>query len=339
MTDSEHSDPLVLNTVFLVAASLLAIALTSGLWHHIHSLDRTALLPFRISTVRSTPPTTQQQSLSIPPSSLAVEQKDHKGTRSKERRRRGKDPFRDLVKGGKKSKALLKVIKSADHDTPPPSADIHSNASVPVNDSASSTSRSQSPEPTRDLLGLHRPAPCPGGESDDGSSVRDTIPNGDMSSTSAVASTGDISDHSVSGAWPHADHTRSRSCPPDSMTATDTELNVSLASAVVGHAPTVAPSSPPISAACADIHTPQPCVSQAALTSGSCVRLVRARTRLRASKLDPSARSSSSPTIDSVASFFPSIHSTVPRPSLSIVASTWVHTFFTRSNCNLFCSM
>lgn len=342
MTDSEHNDPLhrwladdpfVLNAVFLVAASSLAIALTSCLWHHIHAVDQrhpdnapsifsAALSPFYISATRTLPSTTQQQSFSIPPS-LAAEERDRKGTRSKERRRRGKDPFRDLLKGGKKSKALLKAIKTADHDDHPPSADTLSNSSVPGNDSASCTSRSQSPEPARDTLDL-------GAESNDGSSVKDTIPNSDAS-TSTVASSGNTSDHSASDVCFHADRIRPQSCPPDSMTATDTEVNVSSASTVMGHVPEVVPSSPPVSAACGDIRTPQPRDSQAVFTSGRCTKLVRARTRLRASKIAATVESSPSSTADSVASSFPSIHPIVPCPSLSIVASTCVQVLFTRS--------
>jgi anthranilate synthase / indole-3-glycerol phosphate synthase / phosphoribosylanthranilate isomerase len=42
--------------------------------------------------------------------------KDPKSSRSKERRRRGKDPLRELLKGGKKSKVLTKSIKLAEVD-------------------------------------------------------------------------------------------------------------------------------------------------------------------------------------------------------------------------------
>ena len=285
MTDSEHGDlgrwladdPFVLNTVFLVAASSLAIALTSCLWHHIYSDPDDAHAICRISALSSS---TQQPSLALPPPS-PTEQTDRKSTRSKERRRRGKDPFRDLLKGGKKSKALLKAIKTAEDDEPPPSVDALSNGGVPGNDSQSSSSRSPSPEPTGDLLGLDRLAPRLGAESDDGRSLKDTTP--DTTCTSPVASSGNMSDHSGSGVRARVGGVRPHSCPPGSMTAADTEVNISSASTVMEDR-----SSPPVSAVCAGIRTPQPRDSQTASVSGSCAKFVRARTRIRASKMDAS---------------------------------------------------
>ncbi|KAH0828636.1 hypothetical protein J3R83DRAFT_2980 [Lanmaoa asiatica] len=346
MSDGEHNndslrrwladDLFVLNTVFLVAASSLAIALTSCLWHHIHpepptvdqqhpdnapSIFSAALSSLHSSVARIAPSTTQGQSFSVPPSGPAAEQKDPKSTRSKERRRRGKDPFRDMLKGGKKSKALLKAVK--DTDRPPPSADTLSNSSAPGNDTSSSTSRSQSPEPVRDILDLDHRAPHLDADSADGS-VGNIASNGDKSPTSAIASSSDISDNSSSDACSRADAVRLHSVTPDSMSAADTQVNVSSASTVIGHASEEAPSSPPISAACTDIRTPQPRNSQAAFTSESCAKLVRARTRLRMSRIDPSIKSPrlSSPLPDTVAGSFPFIHSNVTCPSLSVISST-----------------
>jgi len=48
--------------------------------------------------------------------SIQTDAKDPKSSRSKERRRRGKDPLKDLLKGGKKSKSLTKSIKSVELD-------------------------------------------------------------------------------------------------------------------------------------------------------------------------------------------------------------------------------
>lgn len=299
MTDSRWlpDDPFVLNALLLVAASSLAVTLTSYLWHHIY---RNNTAPYI-----STPSQTQS-------ASLAPEQTDRKSTRSKERRRRGKDPFRDLFKGGKKSKALLKAIKG-DHDHSPPSTDTLSNQSV---HSASSSSRSHSPEPVEDA---DHCASRPGVESDDSSSVKDTIPNDDPSTAE------DLADHSTSSVRSHADRVRSHSCSPDSMTATDTHANISSASTVIGH-PELAPSSPPVPAS----HVPQSRDLETTSTSAADAdKPGCARTRLRASKIDPSVQSSPC-TVDNVEISFPSIYPVrvVPYPSLSIAASTCVLSLF-----------
>ncbi|KAG6373025.1 hypothetical protein JVT61DRAFT_7080 [Boletus reticuloceps] len=325
-----NDDPIVLNAALVVAATTVAITLTSCLWHHARqSLDKqhpddppsflsTTLASFRFSLARTVPATTQQS----PAISSPVDgQSDCKSIRSKERRRRGKDPFRDLLKGGKKSKALLKAIEVADHDHSPPSADTLSNSSAPQNDTTSSTSRSQSPEPASDLLDMDRL----GVESYDGSATSMT-PNGNMSSSSAVTSATDISDHGSSDAVLLTDSIPTHSLPIDSMTATDAEVNVSSASTIATH--TSAPSSPPYSTSCSDTRMPQARDSQAAYRSGSCAKLVRARTKLRLSRMDPNVISpllplTPPPLPDSVASSFNSIQSIVPCPSLSITSSTY----------------
>ncbi|KAG9311385.1 hypothetical protein JVU11DRAFT_8494 [Chiua virens] len=222
MTDID--DLFVFNTLLLVAASSLAIVLTSWLWHHIHPVYTSPRRPKRAHRIAAV---------------------DHKSTRSKERRRRGKDPFRELLKSGKKSKALLEVIKVADHEQPV------SNSSAPGNDSASSTSRSHSPESRL----------CT--ESDDGSSI--VISN---TNTLAVASPEDspCSDTVVA--------------PPDSIEPTDAEVNISSASTIMTEA-----SSPVV-----DTRTPEPRISQVAPT-GNCAELFRARTRLRMSKMDQTTKS------------------------------------------------
>ena len=279
----------------LAAASALAIALSSCRWHRRR-------------------PTVDQQRPDDAPVIPAAEQHDRKSTRSKERRRRGKDPLRDLFKGGKKSQALLKAIKT-DHDIQP-SADTLSNSSAP-----SSTSRSQSPEPAGDLLHMRL-----GAETDDGS-ARCITPNGNTSSASAVTSPGDISDHGSSDAFSQTDDIRAHSVPLDPTTTIDTEAEVtSVSTIVVAHASEETPSFPLVPA---DAPTPETRNSQAAATSGSCAKLVRARTRLRLSRMDPGVKpsllsSTPPPLADSVASLSHSIHSDVSCPSLSVISSTWV---------------
>lgn len=326
MTDDEHpwlpDDLPVLNTVCLVAASAIAVALSSCIWHHLHpsannapSILSAALASLHISAAHTVPSATHQQQS---PSSPDTEQKDPKSTRSKERRRRGKNPFRDLFKGGKKSKAVLKAVKTADHDNTP-SADTLSNSSAPLDDTASSTSRSQSPEPPGDLLEID----CQLGAESDGGSSRSMIPNGDTSSTSASTSVGNISDQGSSDACSQADGVRTHSVTLDSMAVTDVESDVRT---IKEHAFKEASSSPPAPTACGDT---QPRNSQAAPTGGSCVGLVRARTRLRLSRMDTGIKSSltsstPAPLLDNVASPSNSVHSIAPCPSLSIVPSTWV---------------
>ncbi|KAF8549198.1 hypothetical protein OG21DRAFT_1606556 [Imleria badia] len=301
MTDDDvrrwlTDDPVVL----VVVATSLAIALTSYLWLNARTVPddsrsvlSAAFATLHVAVARAVP---QQQSLAL--AAPADEQQDRKSTRSKERRRRGKDPFRDLLKGGKKSNALLNAIKATDCDRSPPSADTLSNSSTPQNDSASSTSRSQSPEPVSDRLdmGMEPHDVC----------ARSTTPNGNTSSTSAA----DISDRDSLDTDSQTDDIRTLSLPPDSMTATDTEADVISPSMD-------APSSPPVPP---DVLTPQPRDAQAAYTSGSCAKLVRARTKLRLSRLDPSVKSglllsTPSPLPDSVASPFNSVQSIVRCPS------------------------
>jgi hypothetical protein len=238
-----HDDLLVA----LVAASALAVALSACL--------------------RRRP---RQRPDAAPP--VPAEEHDRKSTRSKERRRRGKDPLRDLFKGGKKSQALLKAI-TPDHAPSP--ADTRSNSSAPPDDTPSSTSRSQSPEPAGDMRA----------ETDDGS-ARGMTPSHDASDR---GSSNDI---------------RTQSVPTTAL-----EANITSASTIMAEEPSSPPACP----------TPQPRNSQTASTS--CAKLVRARTRLRLSRMDPSAKSLLSstppPLADSVASRFNS----VSCPPLSI---TWV---------------
>ena len=277
MTDWLPDDLLV----SLVAASALVVALSSCLRR------------------RRRPELDQQRPDDAQPIP-AAEQHDRKSTRSKDRRRRGKDPLRDLFKGGKKSKALLKAITTTDHHT----AD-NSNA-LPDD----TPSRSQSPELAGDM---HLDA-----EADDDSS-RSMTPNGNTSSTSAVTSN---SDHSSSDTSSQTDDIRAQSVP---ITAMDTEANITSASTIVAEE---TPSFP-LPAACGDTPTLQPRNSHGAVISGSCAKLVRARTRLRLSRMDPSAKSAllpstPAPLVDSVASHLNSIHSDVSCPSLSMMPSTWV---------------
>ncbi|KAH7926612.1 hypothetical protein BV22DRAFT_1194281 [Leucogyrophana mollusca] len=109
------------------------------------------------------------------PSGVPADQKDPKGPRSKERRRRGKDPYKELLKGGKKTKALLKVAKpggyegdSADsHRSVSPFTEMDSKSSASYNETIPSTSRSPSPaarhSQTVDSLRIDTPtAPCIG---------------------------------------------------------------------------------------------------------------------------------------------------------------------------------
>lgn len=307
MTDDDlrrwlTDDPIVL----VVAATSLAIALSSCLYLTVRTATDNPLLAGLVS---------QQSSLAV--AVPADDQRDRKSTRSKERRRRGKDPFRDLLKGGKKSKALLKAIKATDYDHSPPSADTLSNSSLLQNDSASSTSRSQSPESASDRLDMD----LLGVQPDDGC-ARSTTPDGNTPSTFAA----DISDHDSLDAGCQTDDIRTHSLPPQAMTATETETDVISAPAVTGHASEDAPSSPPASIPCPDVRTPQPREAQAAYTGGSCAKLVRARTKLRLSRLDASVKSSlisstPSPLPDSVASPLDSIQ---PCPALSAIPSTWV---------------
>ncbi|KAG8221555.1 hypothetical protein J3R82DRAFT_1797 [Butyriboletus roseoflavus] len=329
MTDGEHTDNLrrwladdlfVLNAVFLLTASSLAVVLTSCLWHHIHpepveqqhpdnapSIFSAALSSFHTSALRTVPKTSQQ---SVPPSSPAPEQKDHKSTRSKERRRRGKDPFKDLLKGGKKSKALLNAIKATDDDYTPLSADTLSTSTAPENDTASSTSRSQSPEPSGDLM-EHPRLNAESGDSGAGNTAPDT------SSTSMITSSSDVSDRGSSDACSWADAIHPHSVPPHSITSADTQVNISTASTVVEHTSEDALSSPPVSTACSDICMPQARNSQAVSTTGACAKLVRARTKLRLSRMEPSAKlplllSTPSALSDNVGKSFP------PMPCLNL---------------------
>lgn len=315
-------DLIVVNTLVAVVAASLAVTLSCSLWRHVrthpdnsHSILSAPLAYLHLSVA----PSTTQQPVPTP----AVEERERKSTRSKERRRRGKDPFRDLLKGGKKSKALLNAVKATDHDHDydhsPPSADTLSNSSIPNNDSASSTSRSQSPDPGSSLLDMDCLAPRLGVDSDDGS-VRSATPNGDSSSASAVPLVADISDRGSSDAA-QTDSFSTHSSPPDSMTAADMEENISSASTIIADASKDTLSSPSISTACPDIRTPQPRDSQAAYTSESCAKLVRARTKLRISRMDPvkSSLLLATPLPDSVASPSNSIYTTCPS-----LPSTWV---------------
>ncbi|KIJ60782.1 hypothetical protein HYDPIDRAFT_31996 [Hydnomerulius pinastri MD-312] len=176
-------DNAVLNGVLIVAASSVALVFASlCVWrakhHHVHAeptstkdhqehLDSSSLS--NLSTAQSvlSAALTSLHIVSVTPgeygmtpagqaipsdasSTLDVEQKDRKGLRSKERRRRGKDPYKELLKGGKKSKTLLKTNKADDDDdadhsrSVSPFTEAESKSNTSGNDNLLSTSRSQS---------------------------------------------------------------------------------------------------------------------------------------------------------------------------------------------------
>ncbi|KAF9223197.1 hypothetical protein BS17DRAFT_880821 [Gyrodon lividus] len=254
-------DVAVLNGVLIVAASSVALVFASlcvwrGKHYHVHTEPTTRDhrgkhldSPTNTSTAQSmltaalsslhiisvspgeyNMPPADQPMPSDSPSTLDVEQKDRKAPRPKERRRRGKDPYKDLFKGGKKSKSLLKATRADEHGqrhgrstSPLPEADSKSETagSVSASRSQSSDSASRDP-PRRDRVAL--PANAEADNDSVESAGSHTSPAPAVPSSSNVPNSDFPSRSDIVGQYP---------VPNDQIITPDTEMNVSSSSATI----------------------------------------------------------------------------------------------------------
>ncbi|KAF9234199.1 hypothetical protein BU15DRAFT_79271 [Melanogaster broomeanus] len=280
------------------------------------------------------PPTTSQPLPSDSPSTPDMGQRDSKGPRSKERRRRGKDPYKDILKGGKKSKTLLKAIKTDEHDqdhsrSASPFAETDSMSKSVGNDTKSFTSRSHSSESaSRELYNSEGVALLASTESDN-SSVVSTAPASHTSSTPHDVSSSNASDPNSSPDLPSPPDLGQNSIANDSITIPDVEVAVSLSSPIIIHPVEAGPSYPSVSAEISGLRTTQSLhnweVDFQDETNGVNTKPARFRAKPRTPRLDVNTTlqsSSSMPSFlsDAVTSSSP-VLSTVPSLSSSSPSS------------------
>ncbi|KIJ12740.1 hypothetical protein PAXINDRAFT_101100 [Paxillus involutus ATCC 200175] len=285
----------------------------------------------------NTPPTNQPIS-SESSSKLDVDQMDHKAHRSKERRRRGKDPYKDLLKGGKKSKALLKaaIANEYDHDhsrSGSPLAEADSKSKTAGSDTLLSPSRSQSSDSASRESSTPDRVPPASTESDH-DSVQNTTLGGHTSSFPDVTSSSNASGSDFSSDLPsHSDGVGQYSLSDDPITIPDTDVNVSSSSATVISPAEVCPSYPAASTGISGSRTTQSLHSwevdfQVESNGMNSTKPARFRTKPRTSQVDVNDKpqaSSSMPSFsfNEVASPSPSV-SAASSPSSSLASSPYM---------------
>ncbi|KIK96615.1 hypothetical protein PAXRUDRAFT_825760 [Paxillus rubicundulus Ve08.2h10] len=357
-------DVSVLNGALIVAASSVALVFVSlCVWrpkhHHVDTeptrdhLDNSSDTPTAQSVLTAAlsslhivsltpgeynaPPT---KPVSSPSSSkLDVHQADRKAPRSKERRRRGKDAYKDLLKGGKKSKALLKAarVNEYDHDhsrSGSPLAEADSKSKTTGSDALLSPSRSQSSDSaSRESTTPDRVPPLASTESDY-ASIQNTTLAGHTFSPRGVTSSSNASGSDFSSDLPsHSDAVGQYSVSGDPIIIPDTAVNASSSSTTVISSAEVCQPYLPASAGISGSRTTQSLHSwevdlEVESNGMKSTRLPRLRTKPRTSQVDVNDKPQASSSMPSfsfseITSSSPSV-SAVSSPSSSLASSPYM---------------